>query len=79
MQNCYRGTDVGITSYCECSRDTNYLQTNNYLGTDGNVVGIYGGDTPFTLEPSVPKVTSSDLDLDLEQKKLNVTLTVSPQ
>lgn len=51
MQNCYRGADVGITSYCECSRDTNYLQTNNYLGTDGTVVGIYGGDTPFTLEP----------------------------
>ena len=79
MQNCYRGTDVGITSYCECSRDTNYLQTNNYLGTDGTVVGIYGGDTPFTLEPSVPKVTSSDLDLDNENKVLNVTLTVSPQ
>ena len=79
MQNCYRGNDVGINYDCECSRDTNYLQTNNYLGTDGTVVGIYGGDTPFTLEPSVPKVTSSDLNLDNENKVLNVTLTVSPQ
>lgn len=79
MQNCYRGNDVGINYDCECSRDTNYLQTNNYLGTDGTVVGIYGGDTPFTLEPSVPKVTSSDLDLDNENKVLNVKLTVSPQ
>ena len=79
MQNCYRGNDVWITDYCECYQDTNYLQTNNYLGTDGTVVGIYGGDTPFTLEPSVPKVTSSDLDLDNENKVLNVTLTVSPQ
>ena len=79
IQNCYRGTDVGINNNCECNRDTNYLQTNNYLGTDGTVVGIYGGDTPFTLEPSVPKVTSSDLNLDNENKVLNVTLTVSPQ
>lgn len=79
MQNCYRGNDVWIYSDCECNCDTNYLQTNNYLGTDGTVVGIYGGDTPFTLEPSVPKVTSSDLDLDNENKVLNVKLTVSPQ
>ena len=55
------------------------LQSNGYLGTDGTVVGIDGGDTPFTLVPSVPKVTSSDLQLDNEKKELNVTLTVSPQ
>ena len=58
---------------------TSYLQSNGYLGTDGTVVGIYGGDTPYTLEPSVPKVTSSSLDLDMEKKELNVKLTVSPQ
>lgn len=55
------------------------LQSKGYLGTDGTVVGIDGGDTPFTLVPSVPKVTSSDLQLDNEKKELNVTLTVSPQ
>ena len=58
---------------------TSTLQSNGYLGTDGTVVGIYGGETPYTLEPSVPKVTSSDLQLDNENKQLNVTLTVSPQ
>ena len=57
------------------------LNSYGYLGTDGTVVGIYGGDTPYTgnLTPSVPKVTSSDLDLDNANKVLNVKLTVSPQ
>lgn len=73
-ENCYivNKTDTDITT----------LQDNGYLGTDGKVVGIYGGDNPYDdnmLVAKVPKVTSSDLDLDLEQKKLNVTLTVSPQ
>ncbi len=55
------------------------LKTQGYLGTDGTVVGINGGDTPFTLVSSVPTVTSSELNLDLEERKLNVKLTVSPK
>lgn len=75
-QNCY----IKSTQYLDTS--TSSLQTKGYLGTDGTVVGVYGGDTPFDdnmLVPSVPKVTSSDIKLDTEQKKLNVNLTVSPQ
>lgn len=82
LQNCYNlSSNYGdlLSATCDCKYDTSYLQSKSYLGTDGTVVGIYGGDTPYTLEPSVPKVTSSDLQLDMEQKKLNVTLTVSPQ
>ena len=74
-QGCYTITYFNDTS-------TSSLQSNGYLGTDGTVVGIYGGATPYDdnmLVPSVPKVTSSDLQLDMEQQKLNVTLTVSPQ
>ena len=87
-QNCYNvteniyienGYNVIYPSNCDCYYNTSTLQSKGYLGTDGTIVGIYGGDTPYTLEPSVPKVTSSDLKLDMEQKKLNVTLTVSPQ
>lgn len=77
-QNCYRN-NFSLSSTCECSMNASTLQSNGYLGTDGTVVGIDGGDTPFTLVPSVPKVTSSDLQLDNEKKELNVTLTVSPQ
>lgn len=74
-QNCYLiyyGSNY-IDSSCECS------PSSNYVGTDGTIVGINGGETPYTLEPTVPKVTSSDLQLDMENKKLNVNLTVSPQ
>jgi hypothetical protein len=78
-QNCYRTSFSILSSTCECSMNASTLQSNGYLGTDGTVVGIDGGDTPFTLVPSVPKVTSSDLQLDNEKKELNVTLTVSPQ
>lgn len=63
----------------ECVYDTETLVSKGYLGNDGTVVGIYGGTTPFTLEPAVPKVTNSLMQLDTENKKLNVTLTVSPQ
>lgn len=76
-QNCYF-----YDSSSNVDTSTSSLQTNGYLGTDGTVVGIYGGNTPYDdnmLETSVPKVTSSDLQLDMEQKKLNVKLTVSPQ
>ena len=85
LQNCYYLTsnysDL-LSNTCDCKYDTSTLQSKGYLGTDGTVVGIYGGATPYDdnmLVLSVPKVTSSDLQLDMEQKKLNVTLTVSPQ
>lgn len=77
-QDCY----IVSTSSSNLNTSTSSLQNNGYLGTDGTVVGIYGGNTPYDdnmLVPSVPKVTSSDLQLDMEQKKLNVKLTVSPQ
>lgn len=80
-QNCYLG-DFGVlvnSNNCECIYNKSTLQSKGYLGTDGTVVGIYGGDTPYTLVPTVPKVTKSDIKLDAESKKLNVTLTVSPK
>lgn len=77
-QGCYYNESWNMNN-CECTYSTSQLQSKGYLGTDGTVVGIYGGETPYTLEPSVPKVTSSDLQLDNENKQLNVTLTVSPQ
>lgn len=79
-QGCYKENVFGLLdSGCACKYDTSTLQSKGYLGSDKTVVGIYGGETPYTLEPSVPKVTSSSLDLDLEKKELNVKLTVSPQ
>lgn len=56
-----------------------YFADYGYMGDDGTIVGINGGEKPFTLEPSVPNVTSSKINLDEERKQLNVKLTVSPQ
>ena len=79
-QNCFYEQNTNVIQHnCECFWNTSTLQSTGYLGTDGTVVGIYGGDSPYTLVPSVPKVTSSDLQLDNEKKQLNVKLTVSPQ
>ena len=73
-QNCYYVSTYNyINNLCECTPNS------SYVGTDGTIVGIYGGETPYTLEPTVPKVTNSNLQLDMENKKLNVNLTVSPQ
>lgn len=66
-------------SDCSCTYTDEQLKTMGYLGTDNTVVGINGGDTPFTLVSSVPTVTSSELNLDLENRKLNVKLIVSPK
>ena len=77
QQNCYTVSKERLDT------STSDLLANGYLGTDGTVVGIYGGNTPYDgttmLVPSVPKVTSSDIKLDNEKKELNVKLTVSPQ
>lgn len=49
---------------------------NDYIGTDGTVVGIMGGDTPYTLIPSAPHVSDHKIEVDAENQKLNVTLTI---
>ena len=74
-QNCYLVNNP--------STSTADLQNNGYLGTDGTIVGNRGGSTPYSsidmIKPLVPTVTSSELNLDNENKVLNVKLTVSPQ
>ena len=57
------------------------LLTNKYLGNDGTIVGPYGGASPYDEEmlPAAPRVESSSVKLDLDNKKLNVTLKVTAQ
>ena len=76
MQECYTDTKFTFDN-CECSYDTNTLTTKGYLGNDGTVVGIYGGSNPYTLELNVPRITSSKIALDRENKILNVNLKVT--
>lgn len=50
-----------------------------YFGNDNTVVGLEGGKTPYTLTPSGPKETSSTVKVSDSDKKLNVSITVSPK
>ena len=50
-----------------------------YICKDGTVVGVAGGKTPYSLTPSGPKETSSTVKVSDSDKKLNVTITVSPK
>lgn len=77
-QSCY-GVDYGEKTLTGMSKDD--LLANGYLGNDGTIVGIYGGNTPYVdgMLPAAPKVTESSVKLDLENKKLNVSLKVTAE
>ena len=74
--NCYFISD-NYSGAC----DRNTLESNydlsDYRGTDGTEVGVYGGSTPFTLDPQVAKVTESTFTVDTDAKKLTVKLKVA--
>ena len=81
-QNCYTYTKNDgdadlLDSNIECSLPTDSLKERGYIGTDGTVVGIYGGTIPYTLVPSMPRVTEHNIVVDADKKKLNVTLKVT--
>ena len=59
------------------SVDSDWLQSNDYVGTDGGIIGMFGGDIPYSLVPNVPTVTKSKVTVDTATKKLNVTLNVT--
>ena len=72
IQNCYTSAEKALDDNLDC------ILTNlgDYLGNDGTVVGITGGDTPYTLTPSAPHVASHKIEVDKVNQKLNVTLTI---
>lgn len=77
-EGCYINQDFTLKDNCEVDEDI--LKTNNWIGQDGTVVGVYGGEFPFTENPSIPTVDSanSSVEYDAESNKLNVTITVLP-
>lgn len=76
--NCWYDTSFTIHyNTINCSLGKYELEEKGYIGTDGTVVGIEGGSSPFTLEPSVPKVTNSTVAYDAANKLLKVNLTVT--
>ena len=79
LTGCYDVNDN--TSSVDSNSTEEFLKENGYLGNDGTVVGQLGGtrNTPFTLVPTVPRVTESSLKVDPQKKELNVTVTVTPK
>ena len=87
--NTYGGSIGSSSSQTKCyfiddgngACDQNTLESryglSEYRGTDGTEVGIYGGTTPFTLDPQVAKVTESTFTVDTDAKKLSVKLKVA--
>lgn len=53
------------------------LKSKGYIGTDGTVVGITGGAAPFSLTPTVPRVTEHTINVDTDKKELNVNIKVT--
>jgi hypothetical protein len=71
-ENCYTYTP----SETEVD-EAEYFQQQGWLSTDGTIVGMYGGTTPFTLEPNAPKVTDYTIGVDTKTRMLNVKMTLS--
>ena len=49
-----------------------------HSGTNGNKLGIYDQDCPFTLTPRVPKATKNSITIDTGNK-LKVSISVDPE
>lgn len=80
LVNCYdlTGTDTKVLD--ENMEAVVDLQQNGYFGTDGTVVGIYGGDwLPYSESPTVPavKASASSVKYDPEKNQLDVNITVA--
>ncbi len=77
-QNCYYQKNIlNWDNENGCALSKEELLQAGYLGTDGTVVGIEGGNTPYTLTPNSINVNNAKLDVDMEKKVLNVTLKVA--
>ena len=83
-ENCWGHDPVNSTTNifdddCNCVLSDQELQANGYIGTDNTVVGITGGDAPYTLKLITPRVLEHNIVVDKENKKVNVTLTVGTE
>lgn len=61
----------------ECSID---LGAKGYLDEYGSIIGIHGGYSPYSENPSVPTIDSQNsfVEYDSDNNKLNVTITIIP-
>lgn len=77
--DCYYNDSFTLDNNFDCSFSDQNLLDLKYLGTDGTVVGITGGATPYTLASPVLRITDHNIEVDNEQRKLKVTLTLGTE
>ncbi len=63
-------TEELINDKGECRWSTDELTQKGYLGTDGTVMGIYGGTTPYTLAQGAIELANPTLNVNTANKKL---------
>lgn len=74
LYNCYQNSDFTLDDDLNCSLTDEQLKEGGYLGSDGSVVGITGGDVPFTLVMPIVQVKEHNLEVDQAERKLKVSL-----
>lgn len=87
LQNCSASKETLLkTTFpftCKYSRDQ--LASNNYLGTDGTVIGIFGGSVPSNVTDATsliaptnrPRITNQSVDWDESKTKVKVNAKVT--
>lgn len=83
QQDCY-ATEEAITSNVDEWGSNNkliiteeQLRQNNYLGTDGTIIGKSGGARPFNLDMHIPIVTKNNFSIDQNNKKASINVSVT--
>ena len=71
--NCYQD-DFTMPDNLDSPYTDEELRTKGYLGTDNTVVGITGGQAPFSLVMPVVQVTEHSLEVNQAERKLRVSL-----
>ena len=83
QQDCY-ATEEAIASNVDEWGSNNkliiteeQLRQNNYLGTDGTIIGKSGGARPFNLDMHIPIVTKNNFSIDQNNKKASINVSVT--
>lgn len=77
--NMFPLNDSDLTTYCGSTiyHDLTDAGKEKLIGTDGTYIGAYGGATPYTTLPAIPRVTSVTVPSEsYGNGKLPVTITV---
>lgn len=80
MQDCY-ATENGLITDKESTKKLaiteEELRQNNYLGTDGTVIGKSGGARPFSQDMHLPTITKNNYVMDKNKKKVSLNVSVT--